>query len=142
MGRLGSFFYKMFGIKLAMIRVIMEVMGCQYNTEYRDLGVQLNPHQTIDYGGSDKVVAVDPTIDDQRTGDNGVIITGFGYHFGMEGNFVGTRYLELLHFRRSLFRMKRFNYGICGAIHNIGMPGRGNDGDARRFGVNLIHGFP
>jgi hypothetical protein len=76
----------MIGEEVRMDAVLVEVVGSENGRDDGDVGIQLDPHQPVDDGLGDELVAVDTSIDDEPGADHGGIVTAPGQTLGVEGD--------------------------------------------------------
>jgi hypothetical protein len=77
-GRLGTLLREMLAEVADVLVVLVEVMRRQHHGEHRDVGIELNPHQTVDDRSGHEFVAIDPAVNDERRRDDRGVTTREG----------------------------------------------------------------
>ena len=78
-----------------MVRLmVMKILGREHEGDARDFGVQLDSHHGVNDGSGDKLMPIDPAIDDQSSPHNDPVASGFRQQFRLERNFQTPRDFE------------------------------------------------
>ena len=64
----------------------LKLMRCQHHRQYRHFGLQLNLHHRLEYGGSDKIMAIDATIHNQTGRHYQRIVAALGQQLRLQWN--------------------------------------------------------
>ncbi|MCY1225611.1 hypothetical protein D9M72_378100 [compost metagenome] len=148
----------MLGKEAMVLVVLVEALRGQHGREYRDFGVELNPHQAADDRIGDEFMPVDATVDDKAAGDDGGVLAGLGKPLRMQRDFESPR--DIVDVDEILGDAELCHFGherVARTMDDIGMPlgmdvgnalavgegkaGRGCGGTLES-GDRLIHGVP
>src|SRR5262249_8852218 len=76
-----------------MLSVLVELLRRQYCRYHRDLDFQLYGHQGIDDRVGDKLVPIDPAVDDEAAGHDCGVAAAAGEKLGMQRNLESAGHL-------------------------------------------------
>jgi phosphomethylpyrimidine synthase len=77
-GRLGTLLREVLAEVADVLVVLVEVMRRQHHGEHRHVGIELNPHQSVDDRSGHEFVAIDPAVSDERRRDDRGVTTREG----------------------------------------------------------------
>src|SRR5262245_64618346 len=80
--------------EFSMLFVIVELLRGQYCRNDRHLYLELNLHQCRNDRLRDELMTIDAAVDYKSGGDHGLVTSGAGQEFRLQGDLERTRNLE------------------------------------------------